>query len=122
MKALEQTGGELYSFDIKKNVAEYTRALEIGISILFQSRNKVPILPKSLKTGKLIYGSMMDSYMWQNFEHNLAFSRLAENRMIVSHDMDASETWIQFCAVNPLESACVFDNRKTFGIAKRKVS
>jgi len=124
MKALEQTGGELHSFDTKKECDGIYKGAGNWNFHLVPIKKQGAYFAEVTKDWEvdLWFHDGDHSYMWQNFEYNLAFSRLAENGIIVSDDVDASEAWIEFCAVNPLESLCVFDNRKTFGIAKRKIS
>lgn len=120
MKALEQTGGTLHSFDTKSECKKVYQGKGNWKFHLVPSKNQVQYFKSTTHDWEvdLWFHDGNHSYMWQRFEYELAFSRLAIDGTIISDDVDASEAWVEFCERNRLDSLCVFDSRKIFGIAK----
>ena len=56
-------------------------------------------------------------YRWQKFEYLLALSRLKEDGVLISDDIDASPAWGELAKSHFRESYIIFDSRKFVGIA-----
>jgi len=121
MSALEETGGELHSFDIDKRCENaYTGSGKWHFHVM----NKP--YPKSL----MQISSMIDDielwihdsnhgYLWQIFEYKLAFERLNTGGLLVSDDIDSSPAFGKFAIENRSISVGIFDKRKFFGIIQK---
>ena len=124
MKALEQTGGTLHSFDIDARTQNvYTGTGNWNFHHLKGN------LEKSLEAQILEIGDVElwihDSnhgYLWQSFEYQLASRVLTADGILVSDDIDSSTAW-GLASQDFLEpSSAIFDNRKFIGVAKIKRS
>ena len=124
MKALEQTGGTLHSFDIDARTQNvYTGTGNWNFHHLKGN------LEKSFEAQILEIGDVElwihDSnhgYLWQSFEYQLASRVLTADGILVSDDIDSSTAW-GLASRDFLEpSSAIFDNRKFLGVAKIKRS
>ncbi len=122
MKALEQTGGELHSFDIRNESCSVYQGTGKWTFHLVPTKNQKKFFSDLVANWEidLWFHDGDHSFMWQEFEYKLAFSKLASGGLLLSDDVDTSEAWIEFCEKIDLEHTCVFDSRKIFGIATRK--
>ena len=122
MKALEQTGGTLHSFDVDPK----TKNVYIG-SGNWNFHHLRGNLEKGLEAQTLEIGNVdlwiHDSnhgYLWQTYEYQLASRVLSIGGILVSDDIDSSTAW-GLASRNFLETSCViFDNRKFIGVGKVK--
>ena len=122
MRALEQTGGELHSFDVRRECSLAYQGSGNWNFHLVPMRNQKSFFQDSTSQMDvdLWFHDGDHSFMWQQFEYNLASSRLAPNGVVISDDVDSSEAWMEFCVKKEMENLCVFDSRKIFGLARRK--
>lgn len=121
MKALEQTGGVLHSFDVLNECRSAYKGQGNWNFYLVPKRNQKAFF-RNLTTGwdvDLWFHDGDHSFIWQQFEYNLARLRLTNDGVIISDDVDSSEAWIEFCGRSKMENLCVFDSRKIFGLAKK---
>ncbi len=120
MKALEQTGGALHSFDIDARTQNvYTGT---GNWSFYHLNGN---LEKSLEAHVTEIGDVdlwiHDSnhgYLWQAYEYQLASRVLTTDGVLVSDDIDSSTAW-GLASKDFLEpSSAIFDSRKFIGVAK----
>ena len=119
MKALEQTGGTLHSFDVDpktKNV--YIGSGHWNFHLL--TNNFENMLQEIISNIGMINLWIHDSnhgYQWQAFEYDLAADSLQKNGILVSDDIDSSTAWGLASKSRFKKSFGIFDNRKFFGVA-----
>jgi hypothetical protein len=121
MRALEQTGGVLHSFDIDmrcKNVYN-------GNGNWFFHHLARPF-PRSLEKKvaginniQLWIHDSNHGYSWQRFEYELAYGKLSKGGMLVSDDIDASPAYGITAEKNWVGPVGIFDTRKFFGISQK---
>jgi hypothetical protein len=121
MKALEQTGGTLHSFDILEESRHVYQGrgnwifhrLKPGRGIQKQLCREID----SIGPCELWVHDSNHGQTWQEFEYALAWSNLQENGVLCSDDVDASPAW-GFASRSYLNKAdVIFDSRKFIGVA-----
>ncbi len=120
MKALEQTGGSLHSFDIDARTNNvYTGT---GNWSFYHLNGN---LEKSLEAHVTEIGDVdlwiHDSnhgYLWQAYEYQLASRVLTTDGVLMSDEIDSSTAWGLASKEFPEPSSAIFDNRKFIGVAK----
>lgn len=121
MRALEQTGGTLHSFDISENCQNTYKGdgnwlfykLETGRFIKKRFRELVNQIGKC----QLWLHDSNHSQLWQEFEYALAWENLEDNGVLCSDDVDASPAWGLASREYLNKSSVIFDSRKFIGIA-----
>ena len=123
MKALEQTGGTLHSFDVDPKTSNVYKGIGNWEFHLLRGNLKKVFLQEISKLGEIDYW-IHDSnhgYSWQSFEYQLATSALNIEGILVSDDVDASTAFGLMDKSSYAITVVVFDERKMFGIAQRGV-
>ena len=121
MRALEQTGGVLHSFDIsetsrnvyKGNGNWHFHKLEANRKIQKQLRKQIQGIGKC----DLWLHDSNHGQTWQEFEYLLAWENLEKNGVLCSDDVDASPAWGQASKVYLKKPAVIYDSRKFIGIS-----
>lgn len=124
MRALEQTGGVLHSFDIletsrnvyKGNGDWQFHKLETNRKIQRQLRDQVNEIGKC----DLWLHDSNHGQSWQEFEYALAWQNLGENGVLCSDDVDASPAWGMSSKDYLNTPAVIFDSRKFIGVSFKK--
>jgi len=122
MSALNEDSspGSLHSFDVlPETKAAYTGKGKWSFRLLDKKRTHKQL---SVAVGNLPWVDIWlhDSnhgYRWQKFEYLLALSRLKEDGVLISDDIDASPAWGELVKSHFRESYIIFDSRKFVGIA-----
>lgn len=120
MRALEETGGELHSFDIDQKTQNVYRGDGAWNFHLLTKKYDSTLRNQVQKIGKVdlwIHDSN-HGYTWQAFEYSLAIQSLTHGGTLVSDDIDSSTAWGLASKSEFKSSIGVFDNRKFFGVAK----
>jgi len=121
MRALEQTGGVLHSFDIletsrnvyKGNGEWQFHKLEANRRIQKELRKQVYEIGKC----DLWLHDSNHGQTWQEFEYALAWENLEKNGVLLSDDVDASPAWGLASKGYLMKPAVIFDSRKFIGLA-----
>jgi predicted O-methyltransferase YrrM len=122
MSALNQysSRGSLHSFDVlPETKAAYTGKGKWKFHLLDKKRTHKQ-LSAAVRNSPLVDIWLHDpnhGYRWQKFEYLLALSRLKEDGILISDDIDASPAWGQLAKSHFKESYIIFDSRKFVGIA-----
>ena len=119
MRALEQTGGQLHSFDIDPRCASvYTGQGKWNFHLLASpyQRDLRSQVSQISEIDLWIHDSN-HGFTWQEFEYNLAFLRLTKSGVLVSDDIDATPAFGLLTSKQFSYSAGIFDKRKFIGIA-----
>ena len=122
MSALDEdnSSGSLNSFDILPETKDaYTGKGKWNFHLLDKKRTHKQ-LSVAVGNSPLVDIWLHDSnhgYRWQKFEYLLALSRLKEDGVLISDDIDASPAWGELAKSHFRESYIIFDSRKFVGIA-----
>ena len=122
MSALEEdnSSGSLSSFDVLPETKDaYTGKGKWNFHLLDKKRTHKQ-LSVAVGNSPLVDIWLHDSnhgYRWQKFEYLLALSRLKEDGVLISDDIDASPAWGELAKSHFRESYIIFDSRKFVGIA-----
>ena len=110
----------LNSFDMLPETKEaYLRKGKWNFHLLDKKRTHKQ-LSVAVRNSPLVDIWLHDSnhgYRWQKFEYLLALSRLKEDGVLISDDIDASPAWRELAKSHFRESYIIFDSRKFVGIA-----
>jgi len=122
MSALEEdnSSGSLNSFDILPETKEAYLGKGKWIFHLLDKKRTHKQLSVAVGNSPLVDIWLHDSnhgYRWQKFEYLLALSRLKEDGVLISDDIDASQAWGELAKSHFRESYIIFDSRKFVGIA-----
>ena len=122
MSALEEdnSSGSLNSFDILPETKEAYLGKGKWIFHLLDKKRTHKQLSVAVGNSPLVDIWLHDSnhgYRWQKFEYLLALSRLMEDGVLISDDIDASQAWGELAKSHFRESYIIFDSRKFVGIA-----
>lgn len=122
LEALKYYEGELHSFDIESSASSIGSGHSNWTFHKLDYRNPKVSLRKQAKELPAIDLWLHDSdhsFLWQNFEIELAKKYLKKSGLFVMDDIDSSRAWNNnndtFAS-----SSVVFDKRKFFGFAKFK--
>ena len=122
MSALDEdnSSGSLNSFDVLPETKEaYLGKGKWNFHLLDKKRTHKQ-LSVAVGNSPLVDIWLHDSnhgYRWQKFEYLLALSRLKEDGVLISDDIDASPAWGELAKSHFRESYIIFDSRKFVGIA-----
>ena len=119
LKALEETGGALHSFDVDPRTKNVYHGDGNWQFHLLQGDFEKDLAGQVSRIGKVdlwIHDSN-HGYQWQAFEYNLAINSLNPKGLIVSDDIDSSTAWGLASRKQFKKSFGVFDARKFFGVA-----
>jgi len=122
MSALHEdnSSGSLNSFDVLPETKEaYLGKGKWNFHLLDKKRTHKQ-LSVAVGNSPLVDIWLHDSnhgYRWQKFEYLLALSRLKEDGVLISDDIDASPAWGELAKSHFRESYIIFDSRKFVGIA-----
>jgi predicted O-methyltransferase YrrM len=119
MKALEKTGGSLYSFDVDPRTENVYSGQGNWHFRLLKDNFEKDLKNQVTEIGKVdlwIHDSN-HGYKWQAFEYELASRHLVSDGILVSDDIDASTAWGVSANSDFKKSFGVFDKRKFFGVA-----
>ena len=122
MSALDEdnSSGSLNSFDVLQETKEaYLGKGKWNFHLLDKKRTHKQ-LSVAVGNSPLVDIWLHDSnhgYRWQKFEYLLALSRLKEDGVLISDDIDASPAWGELAKSHFRESYIIFDSRKFVGIA-----
>jgi hypothetical protein len=121
MSALEETGGELHSFDIDKRCENaYTGRGKWHFHLMNKSYPKSLMqISSTIDDIELWIHDSNHGYLWQTFEYRFAFERLNTGGLLVSDDIDSSPAFGRFAIKNKPTSTGIFDKRKFFGIIQK---
>lgn len=119
MKALEETGGSLYSFDLDPRTENVYAGQGNWYFRLLKDDFEKSLINQLSEIGmvNLWIHDSNHGYNWQAFEYELASKHLVSDGVLVSDDIDASTAWGNAANSDFKESFGVFDNRKFFGVA-----
>ncbi len=120
MKALEKTGGSLYSFDVDPRTENVYSGQGNWHFRLLKGKFETDLKNQVSKIEKVnlwIHDSN-HGYQWQAFEYELAAYHLDSEGILVSDDIDASTAWGVAANSDFNKSFGIFDTRKFFGVAK----
>lgn len=119
MRALEQTGGSLHSFDIDSRTSNVYSGFGKWEFHLLKENYERDLAEQVLQIHQpsLWVHDSNHGFKWQAFEYSLAHKTLDLGGVLVSDDIDSSTAW--GIIGNQLfdSSFAVFDKRKFFGIA-----
>jgi len=129
LKALEENNsGFLYSIDLTDS-----RLLSRGLTsgpvvpdnlkgrwelIIGKSIDKLPDLLKKLESIDIFIHDSEHSYENMMFEYETAYESLNEGGLLISHDIEANTSFIDFCSVNNL--SCFIYEDDSIGIVIKK--
>jgi len=119
MKALENTGGSLHSFDVESKSHNVYQGLGSWTFHLLSGNLRGEFRKAVAQIGRVdlwIHDSN-HGYSWQSYEYGLAQESLSTTGLLVSDDIDASTAW-GLSKELFAESYAIFDKRKFFGVAK----
>ena len=122
MSALDEDSspGTLHSFDVLPETKDaYTGNGKWSFHLLDKKRTHKKLFA-AVGNFPLVDIWLHDSnhgYRWQKFEYLLALSRLNQNGILISDDIDASPAWGEFISKQCKEAYIIFDSRKFIGIA-----
>ncbi len=122
MSALDEdnSSGSLSSFDVLPETKDaYLGKGKWNFHLLDKKRTHKQ-LSVAVGNSPLVDIWLHDSnhgYRWQKFEYLLALSRLKEDGVLISDDIDASPAWGELAKSHFRESYIIFDSRKFVGIA-----
>jgi hypothetical protein len=119
LKALEETGGTLHSFDVDPRTKNVYQGKGNWNFHLLEGDFERDLEDQVSRIGKVdlwIHDSN-HGYQWQAFEYNLAIAVLNPDGLIVSDDIDSSTAWGLASQKSFKKSFGVFDQRKFFGVA-----
>ena len=122
MSALDEGNslGSLSSFDVLPETKDaYTGKGKWSFQLLDKKRTHKK-LSMAAENSPLVDIWLHDSnhgYRWQKFEYLLALSKLKEDGVLISDDIDASPAWGELSKSHFKKSYIVFDSRKFIGIA-----
>jgi predicted O-methyltransferase YrrM len=122
MSALDEdnSSGSLSSFDVLPETKDaYLGKGKWNFHLLDKKRTNKQ-LSVAVGNSPLVDIWLHDSnhgYRWQKFEYLLALSRLKEDGVLISDDIDASPAWGELAKSHFRESYIIFDSRKFVGIA-----
>jgi predicted O-methyltransferase YrrM len=122
MSALDEdnSSGSLNSFDVLPETKEaYLGKGKWNFHLLDKKRTHKQ-LSVAVGNSPLVDIWLHDSnhgYRWQKFEYLLALSRLKDDGVLISDDIDASPAWGELAKSHFRESYIIFDSRKFVGIA-----
>lgn len=122
MSALEHDNftGSLHSFDVLPETKDaYTGNGKWSFHLLDKKRTHKKLFA-AVGNSPLVDIWLHDSnhgYRWQKFEYLLALSRLNQNGILISDDIDTSPAWGETIPKYFKESFIIFDSRKFIGIA-----
>ena len=122
MSALDEdnSSGSLNSFDVLPETKEaYLGKGKWNFHLLDKKRTHKQLYV-AVGNSPLVDIWLHDSnhgYRWQKFEYLLALSRLKEDGVLISDDIDASPAWGELAKSHFRESYIIFDSRKFVGIA-----
>jgi len=119
LRALEETGGTLHSFDVDPRTKNVYQGKGNWNFHLLEGDFEKDLEDQVSRVGKVdlwIHDSN-HGYQWQAFEYNLGIAALNPNGLIVSDDIDSSTAWGLASQKSFKKSFGVFDQRKFFGIA-----
>jgi predicted O-methyltransferase YrrM len=124
MSALDQDKsiGSLHSFDILPETKDAYLGNGRWNFHLLEERNTHKQLAAEVVNFPLIDIWLHDSnhgYRWQKYEYLLALSRLKQDGVLISDDIDASSAWGELSKTHFKESFIIFDSRKFVGIASK---
>ncbi len=119
LRALEETGGTLHSFDVDPRTQNVYKGTGNWNFHLLEGNFERDLEDQVTQVGKVdlwIHDSN-HGYQWQAFEYNLAIAALNPDGLIVSDDIDSSTAWGLASQKSFKKSFGVFDQRKFFGVA-----
>jgi predicted O-methyltransferase YrrM len=122
MSALDEDSspGTLHSFDVLPETKDaYTGNGKWSFHLLDKKRTHKKLFA-AVGNSPLVDIWLHDSnhgYRWQKFEYLLALSRLNQNGILISDDIDTSPAWGETIPKYFKESFIIFDSRKFIGIA-----
>jgi hypothetical protein len=119
MRALEQTGGTLHSFDIDSRTSNvYTGFGKWEFHLLKEDYKSdlAESVSQICKPSLWVHDSN-HGFKWQAFEYSLAHKTLDIGGTLVSDDIDSSTAWGIIGNQIFDSSFAVFDKRKFFGVA-----
>jgi len=119
MRALEQTGGVLHSFDVDpKTINAYVGTGNWNFHLLKGNfENELRSAASKIGSVDLWIHDSNHGYQWQSLEYDLAAESLKQKGIIISDDIDASTAWGLASNSRFAKSFGIFDNRKFFGVA-----
>ena len=119
MRALEQTGGNLHSFDIDSRTSNVYTGFGKWEFHLLKEDYKSDLAERVSQICKpsLWVHDSNHGFKWQAFEYSLAHKTLDIGGTLVSDDIDSSTAWGIIGNQIFDSSFAVFDKRKFFGVA-----
>ena len=112
--------GSLSSFDVLPETKDAYLGKGNWSFHLLGKKHTHKKLSEAVKNSPLVDIWLHDSnhgYRWQKFEYLLALSRLKEDGILISDDIDASPAWGELAKSHFKESYIIFDSRKFVGLA-----
>jgi predicted O-methyltransferase YrrM len=122
MSALDEGNslGSLSSFDVLPETKDAYLGKGNWSFHLLDKKHTHKKLSEAVKNSPLVDIWLHDSnhgYRWQKFEYFLALSRLREDGVLISDDIDSSPAWGELSKSHFKKSYIIFDSRKFIGIA-----
>jgi predicted O-methyltransferase YrrM len=128
LNALNRNGlGELYSFDLSKNVGHLLNQDEKDRWSLFEldRKNIKESFRLNLRNMPCVDFFLHDSdhsYKVQMFEYSTVNQRINEKGILASDDVDGSYAFLDFCSLKGLKPYVLVENRKVFGLMRKQSS
>jgi len=122
MAALEQTGGQLHSYDILPSAESVYTGTGHWTFHLLRSRNRFKEMSASagaLGPVQLWIHDSNHGYTWQKFEYGFAFEVLDSPGWLISDDIDASPAFGEIAEHSGIHSFGLVDKRELIGVARR---